>query len=135
MRPPLLRLAALSLAVLLGLVSLAASVQAQVDTGTILGTVRDAAGAVVPMARVVLTNKGLGITQRAETDENGRYIFTPLKTGTYQVEIEAQGFKKAVRSGLELNIQQQAQVDFALETGEISQTVEVSAQAPLLQTS
>ncbi|MFN7927676.1 MAG: carboxypeptidase regulatory-like domain-containing protein [Blastocatellia bacterium] len=122
---------------LLGLVLafLATSSVAQVDTGTILGTVRDAAGAVVPNAKVILTNKGLGITQRAETDENGRYIFTPLKTGTYQVEIEAQGFKKALRSGLELNIQQQAQVDFALETGEISQTVEVTSQTPLLQTS
>ncbi|MBS1810544.1 MAG: TonB-dependent receptor [Acidobacteria bacterium] len=106
----------------------------QVDTGTILGTVKDATGAVVPNAKIVLTNKGLGVTQRAETDENGRYIFTPLKTGTYQVEVEAQGFKKAIRSGLELNIQQQAQVDFSLQTGEISQTVEISAESPLLQT-
>ncbi len=124
------------LCVLAVLVALLASPSAaQVDTGTILGTVRDASGAVVPNARVILTNKGLGVTQRAETDANGRYIFTPLKTGTYQVEIEVQGFKKAVRSGLELNIQQQAQVDFSLETGEISQTVEVTAEAPLLQTS
>lgn len=107
---------------------------AQVDTGTILGTVKDATGAVVPNAKIVLTNKGLGVTQRAETDENGRYIFTPLKTGTYQVEVEAQGFKKAVRSGLGLNIQQQAQVDFNLEAGEINQTVEVTGEAPLLQT-
>jgi hypothetical protein len=108
---------------------------AQVDTGTILGTIKDATGAVVPNAKIVLTNKGLGITQRTETDENGRYIFTPLKTGMYQVEVEAQGFKKALRSAFELNIQQQAQVDFTLEAGEISQTVEVTAEAPLLQTS
>ncbi len=104
----------------------------QVDTGTILGTVKDTTGALVPN---VLTNKGLGVTQRAVTDENGRYIFTPIKTGTYQVEVEVTGFKKALRSGLELNIQQQAQVDFSLQTGEISQTVEVTAETPLLQTS
>jgi Carboxypeptidase regulatory-like domain len=118
---------------ILCLVSVAAF--AQVDTGTILGTVKDTTGAVVPNAKVVLTNKGLGVTQRAVTDENGRYIFTPLKTGTYQVEVEVTGFKKALRSGLELNIQQQAQVDFSLQTGEISQTVEVTAETPLLQTS
>ena len=88
----------------MALALLSAAASAQVDTGTILGTVKDATGAIVPNAKVVLTNKGLGVTQRAETDTNGRYIFTPLKTGTYQVEVEAPDFKKALRSGLELNI-------------------------------
>ena len=63
---------------------------------------------MLPNAKVVLTNTGLGVTQRVEIDVNGRNIFTPLKTGTYQVKVEAPGFKKALRSNLELNIQQQA---------------------------
>jgi carboxypeptidase family protein len=106
---------------------------AQVDTGTILGTVKDAAGAVVPRAKVVLTNKGTGVTQVSESGDDGRYIFTPLKIGAYQVEVEATGFKKAIRSRIELNIQVQAVVDFSLETGDINQTVEVTTEAPLLQ--
>jgi len=111
-----------------------ATASAQVDTGTILGTVRDPDGAVVPQAKVVLTNKGTGVSQTAETDADGRFIFTPLKTGAYQVEVEAVGFKKALRTGVELNIQEQAVVDFGLQTGDLSQTVEVTAEATLLQT-
>ena len=107
---------------------------AQVDTGTILGTVKDPNGAVVPRAKVVLTNKATGVSQMAESDANGRYIFTPIKIGVYQVEVEATGFKKGLRSGIELNIQEQAVVDFNLQAGDISQTVEVTAEAPLLQT-
>ncbi len=116
------------------LVITSASASAQVDTGTILGTVKDTTGAVVPRARVVLTNKGTGITQTAETGEDGRYIFTPIKIGAYQVDVEAAGFKKALRSRIELNIQEQAVVDFNLEAGDISQTVEITTEAPLLQT-
>jgi Carboxypeptidase regulatory-like domain/TonB-dependent Receptor Plug Domain/TonB dependent receptor len=126
--------ASLSYAVVIALVIASVPATAQVDTGTILGTVKDAAGAVVPRVKVVLTNKGTGVAHTAETGEDGRYIFTPLKIGTYQVEVEAAGFKKAVRSRIELNIQEQAVVDFGLEAGDISQTVEVTAEAPLLQT-
>ncbi|MCI0660035.1 MAG: TonB-dependent receptor [Acidobacteria bacterium] len=121
-------------AVVIAIIIASTPATAQVDTGTILGTVKDASGAVVPRVKVVLTNKGTGVAQTAETDENGRYIFTPLKIGIYQVEVEAGGFKKALRSRIELNIQEQAVVDFGLETGDISQTVEVTAEAPLLQT-
>jgi hypothetical protein len=110
------------------------SVTAQVDTGTIQGTVKDPSGAVVPKARVTLTNKGTGVSLSQEADSDGRYIFTPLKTGLYQVEAEVSGFKKGLRSNIELNIQQQLVVDFTLETGNINQTVEVTAEAPLLQT-
>jgi hypothetical protein len=128
------RFTTLIYAVAVTLIFASASASAQVDTGTILGTVKDSTGAVVPRARVVLTNKGTGIAQTAETGEDGRYIFTPLKIGAYQVEVEAPGFKKALRSRIELNIQEQAVVDFGLEAGDVNQTIEVTTEAPLLQT-
>ncbi len=117
------------------LIGFGTSAFGQVDTGTILGTVKDSNGAVVPQAKVTLTNRGTGVSQTAESDENGRYIFTPIKIGNYQVEIEAKGFKKGIRSGIELNIQAQVLVDFALQAGDINQTIEVTAESPLLQTS
>lgn len=113
---------------------LTAPVYAQVDTGTILGTVRDRSDAVVPNATITLTNTGTSVSFTTETDDAGRYIFPAIKIGTYQVAVEAPGFKKAVRSGIQLNIQQQAEINVTLETGEITQTLEVAAEAPLLQT-
>jgi hypothetical protein len=107
---------------------------AQVDTGTILGTVRDSTGAVLPTAKVTIVHEGQSITLSTETRDDGTFIFTPIRTGTYRVEVESPGFKKAVRRGIELNIQQQARVDLTLEPGGIEEEVEVSAAAPLLQT-
>lgn len=128
-------LVARSCLVVLAILWLGVSATAQVDTGTILGIVKDPSGAVVPKAKITLTNKGTGVSQTQEADSDGRYIFTPIKTGQYQVEAEVAGFKKGLRSSIELNIQQQLVVDFTLETGDINQTVEVTAEAPLLQTS
>ena len=109
-------------------------VYAQVDTGAILGTVKDQTGAVVPAAKVTITNEGTGLTLSTLTRDDGGYIFTPLKIGKYTVEVEYSGFKKARRLSIEVNIQDQAVVDFVLEPGELTQTLEVTAAAPLLQT-
>ena len=107
---------------------------AQVDTGALLGTVKDASGAVIPNARVTLTNEGTSFAQTTTTRGDGTYIFTPLKIGTYTVEAEAAGFEKARNAGIVVNIQQQVVVDFTLVPGAVTQTVEVTSQAPLLQT-
>ncbi|HUO31010.1 MAG TPA: TonB-dependent receptor, partial [Bryobacteraceae bacterium] len=114
--------------------SLAAVLQAQVDTGTILGTVRDASGAVIPGVKVTILNEGTQFTQTTTTSASGNYVFTPLRIGTYTVEVEQPGFKKERRTGQQLNIQQQLVVDFALQPGEVSTTVDVTGQAPILQT-
>ncbi len=106
----------------------------QVDTGTILGTVVDASGAVIPGAKVTIRNEGTSIAQSTTTSASGTYVFTPLRIGTYSVEVEKEGFKKSRRSGLELNIQQQLVADVTLTVGEVSSEVEVSAAAPILQT-
>lgn len=107
---------------------------AQVDTGTILGTVRDNSGAVVPNAKVTVRNEGTDFSQSATTSNTGTFIVTPLKIGRYSVEVESSGFKKQLRTGLDLNVQQQLVVDFTLSVGDVSSEVEVTTAAPILQT-
>ena len=81
-------------------VLLAATATAQVDTGTILGTVKDQSGGVLPGATVTITHEGQALTLTAVTREDGTYIFTPIRTGAYAVEVEFPGFKKAMRRGI-----------------------------------
>ncbi|HTZ60869.1 MAG TPA: TonB-dependent receptor [Acidobacteriaceae bacterium] len=107
---------------------------AQVDTGTILGTVKDQTGAVVPDARVTVTNQGTSEQFTTTTRGDGTYIVTPLKIGTYRISVEHAGFQRAENAAFGLNIQQQAVVDFVLQPGATSQTVQVTAEAALLQT-
>lgn len=110
------------------------SLSAQVDTGTILGTVYDSSGAIIPGAQVTITHEGTGATQAAETRADGTYIFTPVRIGSYTVEVELTGFQKARRTGVEVSIQQQLVVDFSLTPGEVTETINVEAALPTLQT-
>ena len=79
---------------------------AQVDTGTILGTVKDQSGGVLPGATVTITHEGQGFTLSTVTREDGTYIFTPIRTGAYTVEVEFPGFSKTERRGISVSIQQ-----------------------------
>src|SRR5712692_11339743 len=85
---------------------------AQVDTGAILGTVKDQSGAVVPGAKVSLTNEGTSFTLSTVSAADGAYNFTPVKIGTYAVSVEVAGFRKATHKGVALSVQQQEVVDF-----------------------
>ncbi len=107
---------------------------AQVDTGTILGTVRDTSGAVVAGTTVTVRDEGTAFTETTKTSSSGEYAFTPLKLGKYSVEVENQGFKKQRRTGLTVDIQQQVVADFTLSVGDVTSEVEVTAAAPILQT-
>ncbi len=107
---------------------------AQVDTGRLLGTVKDQTGAVIPTAQVTLTNESTSFTLTTVTGSDGTYVFTPIRIGRYTVEAEYKGFQKARQTGVDVNIQSQVVVDFALVPGAVTQTVEVTGQAPLLQT-
>jgi len=115
-------------------VLLAAPASAQVDTGTIVGTVKDPSGAVLPGATVTITHEGQAITLSTVTRADGTFIFTPIRTGAYTVETEFPGFKKGVRRGIAVAIQEQAVVDFSLQPGGIAEEVVVTAESPLLQT-
>src|SRR5712691_8872174 len=114
--------------------ALSAPARAQVDTGTISGTVKDASGGVLPGASVTITHEGQAYTLTTVTRGDGTYIFTPIRTGAYSVDVEFPGFKKGVRRGITVGIQQQAVVDFTLQAGGVSEEVLVTADSPLLQT-
>jgi hypothetical protein len=107
---------------------------AQVTTGTILGTVRDPQNAAVPGATVTLTDQGKGTSHTATTDTQGSYIAPFLIPGTYEVTVELSGFKKHVRRGVVLQVNQRARVDVVLELGGLTETTEVVALAPLTRT-
>ena len=107
---------------------------AQIDQGAILGTVLDQSGAVVPGAKVTLTNEGTNLQLVTTSAADGRYVFSPIKIGTYTVAAEMQGFQKATHVHIPLHVQEQVKVDLTLETGAVTQSVDVTAPVPLLQT-
>src|SRR5712691_11342975 len=114
--------------------ALSAPARAQVDTGTISGTVKDASGGVLPGASVTITHEGQALTLTTVTRGDGTYIFTPIRTGAYRIEIEFPGFSKGVRQGVTVGLQEQVRIDFVLQPGTISEQVLVTAESPLLQT-
>ena len=116
----------------LALASLAA--MAQTTTGSIVGTVTDKTGAVVPGAALTVTNIDTGSFNKTITDSSGNYVVTPLPVGHYSVTVEAKGFKKSVSGGITLNLQDRIGVNVVLELGQVTETVEVVAAAPALQT-
>src|SRR5437867_12712794 len=103
-------------------------------TSAITGTVLDATGAVVPGAAVVIKNLGMGSERATTTEADGRFLVEALPVGAYQVEVVAQGFKKAVRTGLQLNVADRIAVDFRLELRQMTETISVTADAPLVTT-
>jgi Carboxypeptidase regulatory-like domain/TonB-dependent Receptor Plug Domain len=109
------------------------SAVAQVDEGTVRGTVTDPTGAVVANAKVVLVNDSSGLSTSTSTAAEGTYTLGPLKIGSYTVSVEAAGFRKAT-THVTVNVQEQALVDFRLVTGAVTETVEVTTAAPQLQT-
>jgi hypothetical protein len=112
----------------------AGALYAQVDTATIVGTVQDASGAVVPGASVTATSVGTNIKTSTRTDNSGNYVITPLKIGGYAVSVETQGFKLETRSGVVLQVQDRLRVDFTLQVGAMTEAVNIAAEVPLVQT-
>jgi len=107
---------------------------AQVDMGTLVGTVRDASGAVVPKAAVTITETETNTTAHVDTDAAGNYASPPLKVGIYTVTADAAGFKSESRAGIKLNVQDRTRVDFDLQVGATSENVTVQSRAPVLET-
>ena len=119
------------LAVLFCLLTAAAG-WSQDARGTILGKVSDPSGALIPGAQVVVTNVAMGTKSVVTTNAEGYYLAPLLMPGTYQVEASAAGFKKAMRSDIEVRISDRLDISFALEIGASDQTVTVTGEAPLL---
>src|SRR5919106_1493953 len=110
------RLAAAGALALLGSFGLPPDTHAQVDTGTILGVVTDTSGSVLPGATVTILHEGTSLSLMTVTRADGTYVFTPVRTGSYRIEVEFPGFKKTRRT-IDLTIQPQAAVNFVLSPG------------------
>ncbi len=106
---------------------------AQVQSGTIVGTVNDQAGAAVAGAKVTLVNDGTRFTRAVTTNDSGQYVATSVPTGGYAITVEHAGFQKTVRSGLQLTAADTLTVDLQLQVGNVQETIEVRETAPLLQ--
>ena len=122
------------LAIVLCLIVGLAPLCAQSTTGAIVGTVTDPSGAIIAGATVTITNMGTNIAVKTTTDASGEYVVTPLEVGKYSVAVEATGFKRSIRSDVQVNVQDRVRVDGRLEVGQASETVEVQAAAPVLET-
>jgi hypothetical protein len=110
------------------------AILAQETRGTILGTVRDSSGAVVPGATVTVTNTGTNLSNNAVSNESGAFEVPYLTPGTYTVSATAQGFKKFVQQGVIVNVGGRANVDVILEVGAVTEEVVITGTAPLLDT-
>lgn len=119
---------------LLLLLGLPIMVFAQSFTASVRGLVTDQTRAAIPGAAVTLTETDRNLTHRTTTDEAGRYVLTALPPGTYALTVELAGFRKYTQSGIKLEVQQQATLNAELSLGEVTETVEVQATAPLLNT-
>ncbi|MBI2821958.1 MAG: carboxypeptidase regulatory-like domain-containing protein, partial [Acidobacteria bacterium] len=107
---------------------------AQTTTGTILGTVKDQSGGLLPGASVIIKNTDTGASREVITDDAGRYRAVQLALGNYEVEASLSGFQTEVRSGIKLTVGREAVVDFSLSIGEISERVQVTGDAPIVET-
>ena len=124
-----------SLGIVLGMLVLSTSrLYAQVDTGSITGTVKDATGAVIHGASVTLINEGTGVELTATAGADGSYKFTPVRIGAYTVSATFQGFQKTTQRGVVVNVSSAVVVDLALKPGQVTETVEVTSTTPQLQT-
>src|SRR5262249_49556903 len=118
----------------LAFLALAAIGHGQVSS-RIAGTVQDPSGAAMPGVKVVVTDVDRGTTLTTLTNDAGRYSFPNLGVGTYVVTAEISGFKKATTERILLDVNKSVDADIKMEVGEITQQVEVTGAAPLLQTS
>jgi len=107
---------------------------AQTDQGAITGVVQDSTGAVIPNADVKATNVDIGLALQTKSNSSGVFVFSPLKIGNYTVSASSKGFKTLSHENLHLDIQQRLDVNFTLQTGDVTETVTVDSEAPVLQT-
>lgn len=106
---------------------------AQSTYGTVTGSVTDSSGAAIADAQVTLTNLGTAEKRTQSTGSDGLYSFVNLNPGRYKIDLEKAGFKHTTRSEVIMEVQQTSRVDLTMQVGEVTQTVEVTGETPLLQ--
>lgn len=107
---------------------------AQVTTADITGRVVDAQGNAVVGATVTARNTGTGLSRTATTGDEGDYTITQLPPGVYEITVEASGFSRALQKGYELNVGTKPTLNFDLRAGGVTETIEVTGDAPLIET-
>ena len=106
----------------------------QAVTGSLVGTVTDSSAAAAPNAKVSLTETRTGISQTTTSNQSGNYSFPSIQPGSYRVEVELQGFRKAIKTGIDVLVNSTIRADLELSPGAITEVVNVTAESALLQT-
>src|SRR6201987_2831705 len=112
-----------------------ALLSAQGTTGRIVGRVADPGGAVLANVKVSLVNEGTSVSRDSKTNENGDYDFVEVPVGTYRLEFDLTGFKKNVRRGVSLDLNQVITLNMTMQLGASKEIVDVTSEAPLVETS
>src|SRR5512140_1467056 len=122
------------LAALLGLLLCAAhNLPAQSSQGQITGTILDPSNAAIPSAKVVVSNTRTGIERSTTSNSLGVYTVPLLEQGQYHLQVSSDGFQTVSRSGITLNVNQAARIDFVLQPGMVTQTIDVVSSTPLVE--
>src|SRR5262245_24816200 len=109
-----------------------ASLLAQ-TTASLTGMIADSTGASVPSARVILSSVDTGLRRETVSAESGLYQFQLLQPGLYAITVQKEGFKQISREAIRLEVNQAARIDFSMQVGAVSETVEVTGVSPLLE--
>src|SRR5438874_12728415 len=113
----------------------ATQMPAQVTSGTIVGAVADSTGAVVPNASITLINVGTKDTRKTQTNERGEFNIPFVRIGEYSITAETQGFRPQTQTGIVVQVDQTVRIEFVLQIGALTEQVEVTGAAPLIDTS
>ncbi len=116
------------------ILSIRALSHAQVTTADLLGTIRDASGAIVGAAEVEATGIATNFKRQTSSDNDGNYVLPNLPIGEYELSVSAKGFKKEMRRGIVLQVQQRARVDIELQPGSVTESISVTAAVPIVNT-
>ncbi len=109
-------------------------IAAQSTGGRIRGTVSDPSGAAVVSAKVTLINEGTNVSRDVDTGSNGEYLLVEVPIGSYEIDVTQQGFKKYVRKGIALDLNEVISIDITLQLGTTAETVEVTGAPPVVDT-
>ena len=116
------------------LLSFAPRLEAQVLYGQLVGTVQDPSGSYIANAKVSILNKGTGLSREGQSDDQGRYTFTTVQTGIYDVTVAAPGFKGVTQTGIDITVNSVRTLDFRMEVGAVTESIQVSATTAALKT-
>jgi Carboxypeptidase regulatory-like domain/TonB-dependent Receptor Plug Domain len=123
-----------AMVVICGIIVFSAGLRGQVTTGSILGTVSDSTGGVIPGVVISIRNVDTGISRAVVTGETGQYSVPQLPLGAYEATADHPGFQSVVRSGITLTVGREALVDFVLPVGTAGEVVNVNGEVPLIET-